>query len=472
MLDFLSSPLVLLAAGPLLLLSLASPFLVAIGLVLAVALSPELPLDLPLRLGDFVLPWALFIVLLQPGAQANRKLGGGSLQPSRLPNVAPWLVLLVVESVATMLGTLQGTTRLDLSVYSGAIFLAKSVETFLLYLVAVRLLNTPARLRAFPWLLLLGGAALASYGAFDMLTGRSYVPGVVVDIEGGPSYSLIALALLPPLALGAALGLTGKGRQRWLAALPLAPVGYAFLFTLSRQAYFGAAAMLAVMLWLRQRRYFWGGVLLLALVLWGFPQVIPAAVTKRTETLVDPFTGQAVANQGVYSSRTNAWLRRFPEMWDTNPITGLGLAARPPGYLDSQYLVVLYYTGFVGLLVFLNLLLAFGRLAWRVYSTAPEPLGRALGLAGLGAIVGFAVAGWGGSPFVAIRAREMFWLLMAAVAAYSQQLERTQSENLIDQSRLPARYARRGRAVLPLPGAADAGRYAGAYGPAGRSRRL
>jgi hypothetical protein len=139
--------------------------------------------------------------------------------------------------------------------------------------------------------------------------------------------------------------------------------------------------------------------------------------------MFDPITG---GEMGVasYRTRMNAWRYRFPEMWHANPVTGRGLASLPPGFLDNQYLVVLYYTGLVGLGVFLWLLGSFWGQAWRLYETDSRPLGRVLGLASLGTVIGFGVTGLGGSPFVAVRAREMFWMLMACMAAYSVRLGR------------------------------------------------
>jgi hypothetical protein len=236
----------------------------------------------------------------------------------------------------------------------------------------------------------------------------------------------MGLALLTPLMLGVALWLmasrglegTGERRVRWVVALLLLPMVYSLVFSLSRQTYIGAAAMLCLVLLVYRPR-----LLLLAIPLFFLlmPYVIPDVVAERVSWLDDPFSNAEVG-LGVYSTRVNAWRYRLPEMLRINPITGRGLASLPPGFLDSQYLINLYYTGFVGLAAFLWLLASFARQAWRLYKSAACPFGQALGLAGVGAVVGLGVAGLGGAPFVAVRAREMFWLLMAGVSAYSIQL--------------------------------------------------
>lgn len=409
--------------------TLLNPYMLAIGLVFSVALSPELPLGLPLRVEDFVLLWGVIVLLMRLATHQTS-------WPTVL-NWQLWLVLLTVEVIATLIGVTQGTARLDLTVYSGLIFLAKNIETFALYVVAIWLLDTRAKIQWFIWILLLGGASLGMYGMVAQLTGSTppaiigsdYAP--VVDIEGGSSYSLIATALIPPLALGVSLWLTGGRQIRRASTWLLAPIVYSITFSLSRQGYVGTIAALCTILWTRSRRLFILVISLFLLILSLFPAAIPEPVRERVSPMFDPITGEDMG-MTVYRTRINVWRYRFPEMWRTNPITGRGLASLPPGYLDNQYLVALYYSGFLGLGAFLLLLGSFGKRAWQLYISNSTFMGQTLGLAGLGAVFGLGIAGLGGSPFVAVRAREMFWLLMACMAAYSAQMSGEEDGKPVD----------------------------------------
>lgn len=439
-------PLLLVGGGIALFITLHNPFILAIVLTFSVALSPELPLGLPLRIGDFVLVGTIVVVMLQLRQQSkhqrNRntrsRTATASAWPPEIPNLYPWLWLLGIELLATLIGVLQGTTTFDLSgVYDGAVFLAKSTQMFILYVVIIYLLDTPQKIRTYVWGVLVAGAALAGYGTYMMLTGQSDVPGVVVDIEGGPTYSLIALALAPPLLLGTAMVLIYNEVwwKRFVIAGLLAIIGYAFLYTLSRQAYVGVGVAVAIMLFVYDRWLFFRLVPVILIVLFFFPTLIPEAVLNRTQLLVDPLTGD-IAESTVYDTRLNVWRYRLPIFLQTNPLTGMGLASLPPGSLDSQYAIALYYTGIIGFIIFLRLLFAFGHLTWQTYLAAPTPCEKALCLAGLGAVISFGVSGLGGAPFVAVRAREMFWLLMAGVAAYSLHMQ--QRVDSAAQSHAPA----------------------------------
>lgn len=427
MIDFLLSPDVIIIGVCLMLISLTTPFLIAVGLALAVALSPELPLmGLPIRIGDFVLLWGVVVLILRQ--IFLHKHGTASLP---LLHQGPWIALLAVELIATLVGALMGTARLDLTKYSGLVFFCKSLEMFMLYLVVIKLLDTPAKVRAYVWVLLVSGALLGMYGMYTHAQGGDISMPVEDVGRGAGSYSLLATALITPLVLGLSFCVTGGDRVRWVSAVLLVPMVYSLLFSVSRQTYFGVAVMFVFVLMLQSRHLlFAGSSILLLLILWApglFLTVLPEHIVERVLPLTYPFVGRiggleyptyADWEYGIYTVRIRPWQAYIPRILNTNPITGLGLAALPPGWLESQYLLVVYYTGFVGLIVFLRLLILFGREGWRLYKAGPDWQGRALGLAGLGAVVGMAAAGVGGMPLVAVRSRELFWLLMACMAAY------------------------------------------------------
>jgi len=231
------------------------------------------------------------------------------------------------------------------------------------------------------------------------------------------------------LAVLASLFLTQRNRAvRALLALAALPVAYSLLFTLSRQSYVGAVAAIAVLVWVRNRRLMIPAMLLTL----ALPFVVPQVVEERAVSIVtgapDPVTGA-----DPYATRMHAWQRRLPEVLDETPVLGFGPAALPPGYLDNQYLLTLYYTGVIGLLAFLWLLWRALRTAQTTYRSLSGDL-RGLALAWLAATVGLALAGLAGSPFVAVRVRQVYWFLAAlAVAAYSLSMSRRSEEGHPDE---------------------------------------
>ncbi len=111
-----------------------------------------------------------------------------------------------------------------------------------------------------------------------------------------------------------------------------------------------------------------------------------------------------------------------------HPLLGFGPAALPPGFLDNQYLLTLYYTGLIGLATFLWLLLAAMRTSYRSYHELTGDA-KGLALAWLAATIGLAIAGLAGSPFVAVRVRQVYWFL-AALAVAAVKVARTRRDDV------------------------------------------
>jgi hypothetical protein len=206
--------------------------------------------------------------------------------------------------------------------------------------------------------------------------------------------------------------------------LAAAPVIYSLLFTFSRQSYVGAAAAITAMIWVRSRR-----LIIPALVLaLSLPLVVPEVVQERAESIVtnapDPLTGTQ-----PYATRVQALRDRLPQVLYRSPLVGFGLAALPPGFLDNQYLLTVYYTGLIGLAVFLWLLWSALRAAYSAYGSLSGG-SRGLALAWLAATVGLALAGLAGSPFVAVRVRQVYWFLAALAVAATHLASARRAEEL------------------------------------------
>jgi hypothetical protein len=175
----------------------------------------------------------------------------------------------------------------------------------------------------------------------------------------------------------------------------------------------------------------------LAVIVMAIVVLVPDTVADRLATIAQPLQSTeetqaltvAALHESVYGTRFRAWIKHLPTVMHTNPVTGLGLAALPPGDLDSQYLASIYYTGFVGLGVFLLLLWQSARAGWALHRhEKAHPHLRAVGLALAAATIGLAVSGLGGVPFVAIRAREMYWFLAAVAMAAHREIENRSQE--------------------------------------------
>jgi len=375
-----------------------------LAIVPAMVLLPELPLAVPLRTED---------LLMAPLVAAwLARLALGRERWPATPMNAPIFAIAAIELAALLWGAIRGTAGLTPELYSASFFFLKTVEVAFLYFIVVSALRQRRDVWLFAAVLCVAFTALGLWGVIEHQTGPAGEP--ITGPAGLRGYSLLGLTLVVALAFIGSLILTVRANRARLAlSLAALPVGAALLFTLSRQSYVGAAAAVVTLVWVRNRKLIIP-VLILAVAL---PRMVPDVVQRRAASIVaaapDPVTGIT-----PYATRVHALQRRLPEVIGGSPLLGFGPAALPPGFLDNQYLLTLYYTGIIGVIAFIWLLWRAFRTAQRGYRALDGPP-RGLALAWLAATVGLAVAGLAGSPFVAVRARQVYWFVAAlAVAAY------------------------------------------------------
>jgi hypothetical protein len=390
-----------------------------LAIVPAMVMLPELPLALPVRTED------LLIAPLAAAWLTRLALGYESLPKTRLN--WPLFAIVIVELAAVLWGVYRGTAGIAAELYSATFFFLKTLEVTLMYFIVISAIRSERDLRLFTYVFCAAGAALGVWGIFERGAGAGEP---ITGPAGHGGYSLLGLTFVVLLAVLASLYLTQRSRlPRLLLALAAAPVAYSLLFTFSRQSYVGGAAAIAAIVWVRRRRL----IVLALLLALALPLVVPEVVQERAESIVtnapDPLTGTR-----PYATRVNVLRQRLPEVLSQSPLIGLGLAALPPGFLDNQYLLVLYYTGLIGLAVFLWLLWTAARTSFDAVRSLKGG-SRGLALAWFAATLGLAVAGLAGSPFVAVRVRQVYWFLAAlAVAAV-----RTASDREPDERRPQAR---------------------------------
>ncbi len=392
-----------------------------LAVVPAMVLLPELPLSIPIRTED------LLMVPLA-GAWLGRLAMGRETWPST-PLNKPLFALIVVELAALLWGVYLGTAELSGKLYSASFFFLKTVEVTFLYFIVISAVRREGDVRLFAYVLCASAAALGIWGALERgtLTG----PQAITGPSGYAGSSLLGLTFVVLLATLVSLFLTQRSRTiRTALALATLPVVYSLLFTFSRQSYVGAAAALAVLVWVRNRRL----VIPVVVIALAVPYFVPEVVQQRAASIVAS-APDAVSGSSAYATRIHALQRRVPEVMSRSPLLGFGLASLPPGFLDNQYLLTLYYTGVIGLGVFLWLL-------WRAFATAGASYRtlsgdlKGLGLAWLAATVGLSLAGLGGSPFVAVRVRHVYWFLAGltvAATALARASRRRASEAVVDE---------------------------------------
>ncbi len=380
-----------------------------LAMIPAMVLLPELPLAIPVRTED---------LLMVPLGSAW--LAGLIVRRERWPSTPlnrPIAVVILVELAVVLWGAYSGTAGLSPVLYSSSFFFLKTVEVAFLYFIVIGTVRSERDVRLFAYVFCASAAALGLWGVLESAGGAA--GQAITGPTGHGGYSLLGLTLLVLLVTLVSLFLSeGSRTARGLLVLAAIPVAYSLVFTLSRQSYVGGMAALGVIIWVRARRLL-VPALLLALAL---PLVLPGVVEERAASILtgapDPVTGS-----NPYATRLHALRDRLPEVLGSSPVLGFGLAAIPPGFLDNQYLLTLYYTGLIGLAAFLWLLWSLLSTSYKAFKSV-DGFAKGNALAWLAATVGLALAGLAGSPFVAVRVRQVYWLL-AALGVVSYQLSRS-----------------------------------------------
>ena len=268
------------------------------------------------------------------------------------------------------------------------------------------------------WTLLTGGAARV-YGPMD-----SYIE----------DNNAIAVAVVMVIPLMRYLQATSPYKTvRWALLGMMVACGIAVLGTYSRGAFLAVFAMLAFLWWKGRHK---------VPVLVIFVLMIPFALTSMPEKWYDRM--QSIAeyrSEGSAQMRLNAWATML-NIANDRPITGGGfeLAERalydryspdrtfPPQVAHSIYLQALGEHGYVGLVLYLSMLLALwlkaGTIATLARGRADMAWARELAQMMKVTLVGFAVGG----AFLSLVNFDVPYYLVGLMAATLALLQRTTSE--------------------------------------------
>ena len=373
-----------------------------LAIIPAMILLPELPLAIPVRTEDLLMAPLTAAWLVRLAVTRDRW--------PRTPLNWPIFAVVLSELLSLLWGVSRGTSDVTMELYSASFFFLKTIEVAFFYFIVVYTIRSERDVHLFTYLFIASAAALGLWGVLEQ--GASAAGEAITGPTGHGGYSLLGLTFVVLLAVLASLLLTQRARSaRAITILAALPVIYSLLYTFSRQSYVGAAAALATLVWVRNRML----IIPAMLAMLALPFVVPEAVERRAASVVtnapDPGTGSR-----PYGSRIRAVQQRLPEVMGGQPLLGFGPAALPPGFLDNQYLLTLYYTGLLGLAAFLWLLVSALRTSYRSYHELTGDF-QGLALAWLAATIGLAIAGLAGSPFVAVRVRQVYWFLGAQVIA-------------------------------------------------------
>ena len=246
--------------------------------------------------------------------------------------------------------------------------------------------------------LCLGAAGVAVFGIIDYGLGPGGLDGRAMLTQGYMTAG--GLMMLTGLVITAFLLTARSWSMRVALAIVLLPVLTALVLTYTRNAWFGYAAGVTLMLILARPR--WTPVFVVLIVIAGF--AAPGELRSRLLSSFDP--GHVNNEQRVIMWRTGWWMLR------DHPITGVGDRnlkgiyrsyhvgehVEIGGHLHSNYAMIAAIWGWPGLILALAFLASiFVALVkrWRGYGPAQRapPLSFGWTLAALGCLLGFMVGG-------------------------------------------------------------------------------
>jgi hypothetical protein len=121
--------------------------------------------------------------------------------------------------------------------------------------------------------------------------------------------------------------------------------------------------------------------------------------------------------------RVKAWQRGFSFWLSKNLLIGNGVTGT--GLVDAQIPLVVGETGLIGLGVWLWMIYACFKVAWRLYKRSKDPPVRALSLGYIIGLFGLLWQSVGVNTFIIVRIMEPFWFLTAII----MKLDHLEEEN-------------------------------------------
>jgi O-antigen ligase len=404
-----------------------------------------------LRLEDILL---LLIGLSWFARTAVRKELGLFL---KTPLNKPIAIYMVVCLLSTGCGIMAGRVEAK----TGALFVMKYFEYFIVYFMIVNHARTRPQVKRFVMFLFLTALVVALIGILQ-IPGGDRISAPFEGRVGEPNTLGGYLLFIGMVAAGLAAKLQkGIGRHLlWgLILLLLAP----FFFTQSRTSYVALIPACLALSFMTDRRLIIVGMVAVGMLL--SPLFLPSIVKQRMlYTFTQPQSPGQITIGGIRldtstSDRLKSWQNALEDFWE-HPVMGYGVSGYK--FLDAQIPRVMTETGVAGLAAFVYLLVALFRLALKQLRAAVDPFDKGLAVGFIAGYVGLLVHSLGVNTFIIVRIMEPFWFfagIIAALGALEAEPERAPAvAPLAARAPRKALSLRASRSSPALTGACDSGK--------------
>lgn len=334
--------------------------------------------------------------------------------------------------VSTGLGILGGRV----SPKTGAFFVLKYIEYFVVFFMMVNHVRNTDQIRRFVFCLFLTCFITSIIGILQIPNGER----VSAPFEGQTSEPNTFGGYL--LFIGAVAGgvfvKVGDTKTKQLLALLLICIIPPFLFTQSRSSFLALIpACLVIGSMVRQRVGIIGLILIFFLI---SPLFLPTPVKNRIlHTFTQPEgPGQLKVGTLRLDTSTSARLASWNQVlkdWPLYPLFGYGITGYK--FVDAQYPRVLVETGLIGFMTFIYLLYSILKLAIKNIRSVKSQYFKGLGIGFLAGYIGLLFHSLAANTFIIVRIMEPFWFFVGIIAVLPALEQQSLTQPQVDQISRP-----------------------------------
>jgi len=328
---------------------------------------------------------------------------------------------------------------------TGALFVLKYIEYFIVYFMVVNYVRDTDQVRRLLICLFLTCFIISIYGILQIPgEGRVSAP---FEGEGGEPNTFGGYLVFMGAIAGGLFVRTENAKLKSFLPILIFFIIIPLLFTKSRSSYLALIPTLFVVaLMFRQRIIITG---LMAAVLLLSPIFLPSSVKDRILYTFkqEKSSGQVQIGEIRLDTSTSARiisLKTLLQDYPKHPLLGYGITGHQ--FIDAQYPKVLIETGIIGLIAFLYLLYSILKMALAHMKAVKTHLFKGLTIGFFAGYIGLLFHAIGANTFIIVRIMEPFWFF-AGIIAVLPELER-QSEMQPEES---SRRTRKFADATPLP---------------------
>jgi O-antigen ligase len=342
----------------------------------------------------------------------NKELGMFLRTPLNKP-IAFYILLCLVS---TLFGSLFG--RVDFK--TGFFFVLKYFEYVIVFFMVVNHLKTEKQVIRFVWAILITCTIVSIIGVSQIpMGGRVSAP--FEGASGEPNtlggYLIFIISITTGLLLT-----SRKLRDKIIFAGLVLLFFIPLLYTQSRSSYIALIPAMISFLFLSEKKIIiFSSIFFVALIFMFFT---PDVAKKRIDyTFTQGQNRSDVVEIGGIrldtstSDRIKSWYAASKD-WMKEPLLGYGVTGYK--FIDAQYLRVLVETGIIGLLLFLILMGAIYKMAYKNFLSSKTSFNRGLTMGFLAGFTGLLFHALGANTFIIVRIMEPFWFVTGMVILSNQ----------------------------------------------------